>query len=251
MSNTLQSALSDALKDRQPESGRVVHPSPAGRTFEPLTLRYIAGAVESFERLPSPALKNETFRLDLMHWRSLTTRAIKERQSRGEALLLVVQAIASTEGNLAALRYIRAASNQLLWQASVDIGRDRRGTEPESDSNVLMFGDPSRDPDYVAPPTEDEAMDAYLEAHGWLSTIADLLPVDEDERTFLNLDSGLEYMTVREDGSTGHSYRGIFDPSEAIERQLAKNEEAFAKRAARNVEAKRDAFVKLAQLVVG
>lgn len=234
----------------QPETGRVVPLSPKGRTYEPLTLSYLARAVEAFLRAPSPKL-TESFRTDLLHWRALTGEALKARKTHGEALLTITQALAISDSNLMAVRYLRSAASQLLWLTTVDIGRDRRGNEnPPTELEHERFGDPTLDQDYVAPPTEDGARDAYLEAHSWLSSIADLLPVDDAERAFLNLDSGLEFATVREtdvDGST--VYRPVFDVDEALEIQMKKNEDAFAQRAARNVERKAEAFAALARLV--
>lgn len=247
-----------------------------GRTMEPLTISYIEAGVNSLTRAPSPNLKNENFRADLLHWGMITKQALTLAPTPSAALIAVVQHVGSTEGTLMALRIIRSVMGQVLWQASVDIYKDRhpKPSQPKPMSeNELVYAkldsllnvprdmqlnetddeapaglDPTRDQDYVAPPTEAEAFDALVEANAWLGSIATLLIEDANEAEFFGLTDGLEYTQRKVTEPWGDEYIPIHSAEEAVELQLLKNEESFAKRAARRIEARKDSFAALARL---
>ena len=259
--------------ERQSRITESVVNAPKGQTMEPLTLQYIDAGVFSLTRAPSPNLKNENFKNDLLYWSTLAKQALKLAPNPSAALIAMVQHVGSTEGVLQAVRIIRSVMGQVLWQASVDIAKDRRPPKHVLSENDLAFAkldsmlnvaredqlresdddapsglDPTRAQDYVAPPTEDEAYDSLVEANAWLSSLAELLPADEDEAKFLGLSDGLEYTQRKVTQPWGDEYLPIHSPDEAVEYQIERNEESFAKRAARRIEARRDSFAALAKL---
>lgn len=248
--------------------------------LDPLSKSYLNGAIESLTRTPSPNLTNTKFREDLLHWGALTKQALSIAPSHGAALIAVIQHVGSTEGVLDAVRIIRNVMGQALWQAATDIWRDRnpksstattehnlseqdlvyakldsmlnvpREAQLNETGDAAPFGlDPTRDPDYVAPPTEAQARASLIQVNAYLGMIADLLPGDDAEREFLQLENGLEFTQRKVDGPAGGTWLPIHDVDQAIEHQIAKNEESFAKRAARRIAAKRDSFDALAKLL--
>src|SRR5690606_27461070 len=173
---------------------------------------------------------------------------------------------------LQAKRLIDNVMGQALWNASVDIDRaeyrenqtagdveqamrERIGAyadeELRHDSNSHPAGlDPERDPDRVEPPSADEARDALIEVNAWLGMLADLLPVDDAERLFLQLEGGLAYTQRKETSDlTGEdTWEPVTDVDEAVEIQREKNKASFAARTARRMEAQKGTFAAIAKL---
>ena len=218
--------------------------SPPTNELLPLAKVYLANAISALTRMPSPNLKNADFRATLNHWREVLIVALKTADEP-TAFVNAVLAIVEGEGTFEAARMIRNVSQQLLWQASLDVQRDRRTAGDVANQSTFQDGEEDHiDSDAVVPPTEDEALDAYVEAHGWLGMIADLLPVDDDDRARLGLDSGLEFTQVKE----GDNWVRVYGVNDAIEIQLQKNRDAMKRRDAAKVLAKRDTFAALARL---
>ncbi len=92
--------------------------------MDALAKKYIANAVSSLTRVPSEKLKSD-FRAKLAHWRQLIIMALKTTDEP-TALVNVTMAIVEAQGSWDALRMLRNIGGQLLWQASIDIARDRR-----------------------------------------------------------------------------------------------------------------------------
>lgn len=238
----------------------------------PLAREYVARSVESLTRTPSPNLKSADFKATLMHWRAVMLQCLGATKSPASALVVAVQALASNEGTLMAKRLIDNVMGQALWNASVDIDRadyrenrtagdveqsmrERVGAfadeEMRHDANTHPAGlDPERDPDYVEPPTADEARDALIEVNGWLGMIADLLPADDAEREFLQLTDGLAYTQCKSTSDlTGEDrWDAVNDVDEAVELQREKNKASFAARTARRIEAQKGTFAAIAKL---
>lgn len=211
-----------------------------------LSIKYIEGAVTSLTRRPSPKLK-ESFRATLDHWRKLTLVALVNTPA-AQALINVVMALVETEGAFEARRLLSNVSGQVLWQASIDVQRDRRtASEAEETQSGFQDGEPDHvDADAEIPPTEDDAVNALAEAHGWLSAIADLLPIDDGDRERLGLTDGLEVCKRKE----GDEWRSVYDVDQAVEIQIAKNEESLRRRNAAKILARRDAFAALARVAI-
>ena len=109
--------------------------------------------------------------------------------------------------------------------------------------------DRERDPDFVVPPTELEAIEALIDVNMWLSAIADLLPNDAAERTFLGLDDGLAYSQRKDTDENGEAtYANIHDVNEAVEIQRELNKASFAARTAKRMQAQKGTFAELARL---
>jgi hypothetical protein len=211
--------------------------------MDALAKTYLHNAITSLTRVPSPKLKSD-FRATLNHWRSLLIMALKTADEPA-AFNNTIMAVVETEGSFDALRMIRNVSQQLLWQAAIDIQRDRRNQGDIGDPSTFNDGEPDHmDADTELAPTEDEAIDSYTEAHAWLSNVADLLAVDEDDRVRLGLESGLEYTQVKQDDE----WIRVYDLYDAIEAQIEKNTQAMRRREAGRVLARRDAFAALARL---
>jgi hypothetical protein len=238
--------LGESLKT-QVESSEASAPTPPDMTLTPLAKLYIANSVSSLTRVPSPKLKPD-FRATLMHWRELLIAALKT-QDEATALAQVMLVLTATEGAFDAMRLIRNVANQMLWQASIHIARDRRTQSEAEDEqrSTLDEGQTTYEPsDAVHHPDEHDAIDAYTLAHAWLSALADNLAVDEDDRIRLGLESGLEYTSVlNEDGTT---WDRVFDVGDAIEAQLEKNRQAMVRRNADKVLARKQSILLLAQM---
>lgn len=226
----------------------------ADRAFEPLAIDYIGRAVESMTRAPSLKLKSSSpqFYADLLVRRDLVKEAIKLTENDlPKAFVNVVMATQVGGGSLDAIKVVRDLSRQLLWIFAMDVQRDRRVASERDDSNDFAeeaFGKYPGGEERPPLPTEDEARIAYAEAHAWLSNIADLIPIDEDERVFLNLDKGLEYAQVNRPVNGEANWVHLYDFEEALEHQLMANEESFKKRAERHVQANKAKFAALAAL---
>jgi len=229
--------------ESESHSTSVSEPAPARVTMNPLAKTYLANAVSNLTRQPSSKLKDD-FRATLHHWRSLTIMALKTADEP-TALVNVVLATVESEGTFDAMRLVRNVSQQLLWQASVDVQRDRRTASETTQSSFQDGMDTHCDADTVIPPSEDEAVDALVEAHGWLSTIADLLPNDDEDRARLGIDGGLEYTQTKQDDDT---WVRVYSVNEAIDLQLAKNIESMKRRDGQKVLQRKDAFIALAKL---
>jgi hypothetical protein len=211
-------------------------------TMNPLSKTYLAKAIQNLTRMPSPKLKDD-FRATLMHWRALALMALRTADEP-TAFVNVVLATVESEGSFDALRLIRNVGQQILWQASVDIQRDRR-LASELEQNGFQDGEEDHiDADYVPPPVEDEAIDAFVEAHGWLSTLADQLPNDEDDRIRLGLEHGLEFTQIQE----GDNWVRVYDVHVAIDLQLKKNVASMKRRDNDKVLARKGAMLALAKL---
>jgi hypothetical protein len=231
----------------QTDTSETSTPTPPDMTMTPLAKKYIANAVSSLTRVPSPKLKPD-FRATLLHWRQLLIAALKT-QDEPMALVNVVLVLTASEGAFDALRMLRNVGSQMLWQAALDVARDRRTASEVKDEQAptLDEGQTTYEPsDTVAAPTEDDAKDAFMLGHTWLSAIADNLAVDEDDRIRLGLESGLEYTSVQDEDH--ETWVRVFDVDEAIEIQLEKNRQAMVKRNADTVLKRRDAFMLLAKL---
>lgn len=233
--------LAESIPTQTQTSQRSTPREQAG--MDRLARSYLTNAISSLTRMPSMKLKAD-FRATLTHWRSLLIMALKTADEP-TALVNTIMAIVETEGSFDALRMIRSVGGQLLWQASIDIQRDRRSEGDVAESSMFNDGEASHeDADAEASATEDEAIDAYTEAHAWLSNVADLLAVDEDDRIRLGLESGLEYTQVKQDGE----WVRVYDISEAVEIQIEKNLESLKRRESQKVLARKDAFAALARL---
>jgi hypothetical protein len=209
-----------------------------------LAKMYLSAAIQSLTRLPSPKLKSD-FRATLNHWRSLMIMALKNGDEP-TAFTHTVMAVVETEGAFDALRMIRNVSQQLLWQAAVQIQRDRRSQADIGDQSTFNDGESTHeDVDAEQAPTEDEVIDSYTEAHAWLSNMADLLATNEDDRVRLGLESGLEYTQVKRDDG---EWVRVYDLSDAIEAQIEKNTDAMKRREASKILAQKAAFEALARL---
>lgn len=205
---------------------------------------YLESAISSLTRPPSPKL-NGDFRATLMHWRACLIAALKDHDEP-QALCIAMLAVVQGEGSWQALQLIRNVGNQVTWKAAIDITRDRR-TQSEAEegrSNFLDGQTTHMDSDAVVPPTEDEALDALTEANAWLGTLADQLPVDEDDRVRLGLEHGLEFGQVKE----GDSWRRVYDANEMVDIQIAKNRESMKRKNADVVVARKDTILALAAL---
>lgn len=240
--------------------------------LSPLAREYIARSVESLIRTPSPNLKSAEFRATLLHWRAVTIQCLGATKNPAAALCVAVQALASNEGTLQAKRMIDNVMGQALWNASVDIDRaeyrenrtagdvdqalrERIGAfadeELRHDGNTSPIGlDPERDPDRMEPPTAEEAREALLEVNAWLGMIADLLPVDDAERAFLQLMDGLAFTQRKTTSDITHEdvWEPVVDVDEAVEIQREKNKASFAARTARRIEAQKGTFAAIAKL---
>lgn len=259
----------DAEETTTPRDGEA---PVSNEKLSPLAREYVARAVESLTRTPSPNLKSADFRATLLHWRAVAIQCLGATKSPAQALVVAIQAIASNEGTLQAKRLVDNVMGQALWNASVDIDRaeyrenrtagdveqamrERIGAfadeELRHDSTTHPAGlDPERDPDYVEPPTMEEAIEALVEVNAWLGMLADLLPADDTERLFLQLEGGLAY-TQRKTTSdiTGEDmYEPVTDVDEAVEIQRQKNKASFAARTARRMEAQKGTFAAIAKL---
>ena len=219
--------------------------------MDALAKQLIAEAVQSATRMPSPNLKNAGFRATLMHRRQLLILALKTADEP-TAFCNVVCAIGQAEGGFEALRFVRDTGRQLLWQTSVHVARARRTQSEveETSSGYVGDGEPTHeDSDAVQAVTEDEALDSFAEAHAWLSNVADLLPVDEDDRIRLGLEDGLEFAQRRVvDGAGEVHWTRIYDLDEAIEYQLEQNVESMKRKDGAVIAKRKDAFKALAAL---
>lgn len=228
-----------------------------GRDFEPLAKDYIARVVESMLRMPSARLRQSSpqYYADLKVRRELIGEAMKGAGNNpSKAFVNALMATQVGGGSLDAVRLVRDAARQLLWIFAVDVQRDRR-TAGDDNREVTdferAFGSYPGNDEEPEHPTEADARVAYAEAHAWLSSLADLIPVDEEERMFLALDKGLEYASLPT-GATGldgkPEYENCYDFEQALEAQIAKNEESFKRRAERHVQATKEKFAALAAL---
>ncbi len=210
---------------------------------------YLTNSILSLTRPPSNKLPNGDFKTTLLHWRRTLLDAIAlQGGDEIKGFIVAMLAIVKGEGSWQALQLIRNVGNQLTWKASIDITRDRR-TQSEAEENTSNFLDGQstyEDSDKVQAPTEDEAMDAYTEANAWLGTLADQLPIDEDDRVRLGLESGLEFGQVKE----GDDWIRVYDASRMIELQIAKNKSAMQKKNADVVIARKDTILALAELAL-
>lgn len=223
------------------------------RAFEPLALVYIGKAVESMTRQPSLKLKQSSpqFYADLLVRRDLIKAALKASPTPAQAFVNTVMATQIGGGSLDATKLVRDLARQLLWIFAMDVARDRRVPSERDDSNDFSdaaFGPYPGGEEREMLPTEDEARIAFAEAHAWLAAIADLIPVDEDERIFLNLDKGLEFAQVNQPIDGEANYVMIYDFEQALDEQIKKNEENFKARAERHVLANKAKFAALAAL---
>lgn len=265
-----KTAIAEAMETAQ--QTKAANDPPQGEKLSPLAREYVARSVESLTRTPSPNLKSADFRATLLHWRAVTIQCLGATKNAAAALVVAVQAIASNEGTLQAKRLIDNVMGQALWNASVDIDRaeyrdnrtagdvdqalrERIGAfadeETRHDGSTHPIGlDPDRDPDNIEPPSAEEAREALIEVNAWLGMLADLLPVDDAERAFLQLLDGLAY-TQRKTVSevTGEdTWEPVVDVDEAVEIQREKNKASFAARTARRIEAQKGTFAMLAKL---
>lgn len=272
MSTDLKATLATALKTAAVIEDNPPEPKHEAPKLHPLARSYVAQGVESVTRLPSPNLKNETFRATLLHWRAVVLASLAVTQNTASAFTVAVQALASSEGALQAKRLIDNVMGQVLWTATVDIDRaiaaesrtsgdveqdlrERLGAyaneELRQDAHSAPWGlDPERDPDAVEPPTEDEAIEALECANAWLSMIADLLPVDDNERLYLGLGDGLAYTQRRTTSDIDGTdlWISVHSVSEAIELQREKNKVSFAARTARQIASHKQTFEAIARL---
>jgi hypothetical protein len=250
--NTMNLLIADEGRKIRTQAQCTEHSKPReSEGLDALAKQLIADAVSAAMRQPSPNLKNGEFRTLLLHRRQLLTMAMKTADEP-TAFCNVVCAIGEAEGGFEALRFVRDTARQMLWQASALIGRARRTASEVEETASDYRGDGSEDHepnDYVAAPTEDEVRDSFVEAHGWLSNIADLLPVDEDDRIRLGLEDGLEFCQIKEeDEALGTVWRRVHDLDEALDWQIAKNIESMKKRDGKKIAARKDSFKALAAL---
>lgn len=261
-------------------------PTKAPPSLSPLGLWYLAVAVGSFRKLPSPALSPGFFAF-LQKVREMLTDVGKVVKSEGEQLVFVLQALAAGR-KVDAMRLLRSVGDQVLWQATLDIQRARR--QAEAGERGSRFGavtealgaygdgdDPSRPrgaplglegaasnvdtiSGFVGPQerqvtTESQALAALIEVNGWLGVVADVLCVDEAERVFFRLEKGLEFTTV--EVATKHSALGtrtwepVYDAEMAVDAQIVKNQLAMRRRNEREMSAKSTQFDALRALVAG
>lgn len=229
------------------------HPSKPRESagLDLLAKQYIAQAISGMTRMPSANMKNSTFKTTILHWRALLIAALRT-EDEPTAFVNAMLAIVSTEGQFEALRFVRNLGGQILWQASVDIARARR-TQSEVEETQSSYVDDGmgdhEDSDTVRAVTEDEARDSYLEAHGWLSAIADQIATESEERERLGLADGLEFVQIRQqDEHLGETWVRVYDVDEAIDWRIDQNVEALKRRDGAKVVARKDAFKALAAL---
>lgn len=231
----------------------------------PLAKKYIADAVLSATRAPSPNIKSDAFRTTLLLHKELTTEALKGR-NEPEALIAVASSLIIADGPFAAVRYVQQIIGQMQWLASVDVMRARRtpGDMEHEDLNLtngqiathmrdeVYTGpeglDPTRDVDYVAPPTEDEAVDAFVDAHSWVQCVFETLVPLEADRKSVHMDGGLPFGTIRETVRGVTVYSNAYSAGDAIEAQIEANEVAMRARREREVKLGKGALAALASM---
>ena len=219
--------------------------------LSPLARCYIAEAVESQCRIPSPKLKPD-YRAELLVRRQKLLDAVKAEHGEAGGLVRVVRelAIDPINGLFDAQKILQATMGQALWMAAVDTNRTERATLQYDEhmlaedlvhgvdaSNVGREGAPSGlegaadnedailsfagDSEQPPLPSADEILEALVDVNLWINTIASaitLLP--------------LPYTVI----STGHNprgkalYRPIDDPNEALDIQQDRNRAAMEKR---------------------
>ncbi len=228
----------------RPEWAREARTEPLDR----LAKNYLALSIESLRRVPATAL-SEQFRGRLLTYRHMIGRLVASGRVRGESAILVgvVAALAvDGAGKVDAIVFLRQVMGQVLWSASMDITRLRKppqdrderrdaplGMENMSDHSDTIAGIAGPDTNPTAMLTEIDVYSAVESLHGFLSTVADTLADNEDERLYLRLESGLSYCDERIDDPTmpgGARWEPVYDLDVALDLQLLRNQESLKKR---------------------
>jgi len=234
----------------------------AAPTLDGLARQYALKGLEAFQRTPSPNL-SDNFRAQLLHFRELIRELHNHKVTGlGRIMATMVGVLAIDQrGKIDAVSFLRQIMRQAVWQASTDIERWRRA---EAKGTARRFGE---DEDRPAPMgmegmsdhadaiqgvggsseavlfNEADCLAALIEVNGWLTAFADAICDDQNDRIYLGLEDGLQYLD--KPGLIAGSWVGVYDPEEAIDLQLVKNREALAKRDADRAQRRR---VQLAQL---
>lgn len=258
---------------RNAEFEALENPKPLARVYEAtdpklagaLAKNYLAQAVDSLKRVPNPAL-SEGFRARLEMFRTLVTESIRAGiKGEGKVITSCVAALAiDGPGKIDAIVLLRQVMGQVLWTSSIDVARLRRprperdeqrpapyGMENMSDHSDAIQGVVGPDTNPNRAMTEDDVFAAVMEVHGMLSAIADTLPDNPDEQTYLRLDSGLSFMDERIDDATqpgGYRWEPVFDLDKAMDLQLVKNAEALKARELKNAQRRAAQLKALGQL---
>ena len=236
--------------DAEPAPSTALHIPPhtaVATTLDGLARQYALKGLEAFQRTPSPGL-SDNFRAQLLHFRELIKEVHNHNvRGLGRIMATMVTVLATDQrGKIDAVSFLRQIMRQTVWQASVDIDRWRRaeakgtarkfGEDGDRDAPLGMDGmsDHSDAIQGVAGSSESvlfneaDVMAALIEVNGFLSAFADAICDDQNDRIYLGLESGLQYLD--KPGLIAGSWIGVFDPEEAVDIQLVKNREAMAKR---------------------
>lgn len=230
-----------------------------------LSKNYLAASIDSLKRVPNPSLTVQ-FRARLETFREMVV-ALIHAGVKGEPKIIasVVGALAvDGPGKIDATVFLRQVMGQVLWLGSADIARLRRprperdeqrdapmGMHNMSDHSDTIQGIVGPDTNPNREMTEDDVFGAVMEVHGLLSSMADTLPDNEDERTYLRLDAGLSFCDERVDDPSqpgGARWEPVFELEKAMDIQLVKNAESIKAKEARNAERRAKQLQALAKL---
>jgi len=255
----------DAKEGEDPHNYEGDKPQTRVAKMTPLAKNYLAASLDSLCRIPNSAL-TEAFRARLNTFREFIG-LVKKQGVKGEvpiiAAVVSVLAVDGT-GKIDAITMLRQLVGQVIWLGSMDItrinnrerGRDEQrmapaGMDNMSDHSDAIAGFVSPDTNPTAELTDELVFGAVLEVHGVLSTIADMLPDNEDERIYLRLESGLSYLDERiEDPAMpgGYRYEPVHDIDKAMDIQHVRNAESMRKREIKQAETRTKRLAALANL---
>jgi len=250
-------------------------PATAPKKLSTLASAYLMGALEKATQPPSPALKASSpdYFVELAGRAQLLSMA-EAKVGLRTAFQMVVQATAIA-GAVNVYRLLSDLQRQITWQATLDIQRDRKGTRklrsdtldndvferahealmrqmgmveatPETgnqdglhnDTREAPVGlDRERDPDYIAPPTEHEVLDALVEINAYLGVMLRVMLPDERDRAYVSADLGVPFTTRVEEIAGDRSYHPVHDAAEAIEVQIEANRLGIERRRRKQAEA--------------
>lgn len=243
-------------------------PASAPKTLSVLANKYIFDALEKASQDPSPKLRISAPEYFVeLSGRARLLRMAEAQVGMKQAFAMVVQATAIA-GAVNVYRLLSDLQRQITWMATMDIQKDRKGRKavrPDVlDDDVFMRADEAlrrqlgmveataetghqdglhheerdppvgldreRDPDYVAPPTEHEVLDALVEVNAYLGVMLRAMLPDERDRAYVSADLGVPYTTRVDEHNGDRTYVPIHDAAEAIEVQIAANKASMEKR---------------------
>jgi hypothetical protein len=221
--------------------------------LSPLARCYIAEAVDSQCKIPSPKLKPD-YRAELLVRRQKLIDAIKIEHSEAGGLVHVVRELAvdPINGLFDAQKLLQATMGQVLWMAAVDLHRSERqrleydaqmladdlehgvdasqigregapsGLQDASDNEdtIMGFAGDSEEP---VLPTGEEIVEALVDVNLWINTIASAITLLPLPYTVVSIGANARGKAL---------YRPIDDPKEALDVQQDRNRAAMERRSA-------------------